>query len=169
MIFLNRNLNLCYHFQIYKILKFTPSIKLDFKFQLEVYENDLLWYYYLGFWPSFFWLIMGESQVAIILEKPKLKLNHLYCNIWVTKIWHMFSCYTNWERKRNQRKDSTREKNIQNNTKNCKSKSILSSCSSWWYMQEIICLYFCIWYSSIVDIRWWSIWTRGDDTVYSEL
>ena len=76
MIFLNRNLNLCYHFQINKILKSTLSIKLDFKFQLEVYENDLLWYYYLGFLPSFF-DSMGEYQVAIILEKPKLKLNYL--------------------------------------------------------------------------------------------
>ena len=76
MIFLNRKLNLCYHFQINKILKFTPSIKLDFKFQLEVYENDLLWYYYLGFSPSFFYS-MGEYQGAIILEKPKLKLNYL--------------------------------------------------------------------------------------------
>ena len=41
--FLNRNFNLCYHFQINKILKSTLSIKLDFKFQLEVHENDLLW------------------------------------------------------------------------------------------------------------------------------
>ena len=76
MIFSKRNLNLCYHFQINKILKSTLSIKLDFKFQLEVYQNDLLWYYYLGFWPSFF-DSMGEYQGAIILEKPKLKLNYL--------------------------------------------------------------------------------------------